>query len=199
METLTLFLELARTFFLIGAFTIGGGYAMLSLIQGEVVLKHAWISAGRFADIVAVSQMTPGPVGINTATYVGYDVLAQATGSPWMGVAGSALSTFALVLPSFLIMLLLVRFYRQFKTSVLYAGTMDFLRPCVAGLIGAAAVLLIVQTGWDGCTPSFSLVRENFPDWKSWVLLVGAYVLARKGVSPVKLILGAGALGLVLF
>ncbi|MBP5397207.1 MAG: chromate transporter [Bacteroidales bacterium] len=199
METLTLLLELALTFFLIGTFTIGGGYAMLSLIQGEVVLKHAWISAGTFADIVAVSQMTPGPVGINTATYVGYDVLVQATGSPWMGIAGSALSTFALMLPSFLIMLLIVRFYRQFKTSTLYAGTMDFLRPCVVGLIGAAAVVLIVHTTWDGCNPTFSLVRDNFPDRKSWVLLGGGYLLARKGVSPIQLILGAGALGLILY
>lgn len=199
METLTLLLELALTFFVIGAFTIGGGSAMLSLIQGEVVLKHAWISAGRFADIVAVSQMTPGPVGINTATYVGYDVVAQATGSPWMGVAGSALATFALVLPSFLIMLLIVHFYRQFRTSTLYGGTMEFLRPCVAGLIGAAAVMLMVQTSWDGCTPSFSLVRDNFPDWKSWVLLLMAYALARKGFSPIKLILGAGVLGLILY
>ena len=90
MDTLMLFLQLFWTFFVIGAFTIGGGYAMLSLIQGEVVTSHQWISESTFTDIVAISQMTPGPIGINTATYVGYDVLNQATGSHLLGIAGSA-------------------------------------------------------------------------------------------------------------
>ena len=74
MEVVVLFLQLAWTFFVIGAFTIGGGYAMLSLIQNQVVVEHPWISEATFTDIVAVSQMTPGPVGINSATYVGYNV-----------------------------------------------------------------------------------------------------------------------------
>ena len=83
---ITLLLQLFWTFFLIGMFTFGGGYAMLSLIQAEVVVKHAWLSESVFADIVAVSQMTPGPIGINTATYVGYDVLYNFTGSHLLGV-----------------------------------------------------------------------------------------------------------------
>ena len=90
MTILILIFQLAWTFFVIGAFTIGGGYAMLSLIQGEVVTAHHWISESTFTDIVAISQMTPGPIGINTATYVGYDVLAGATGSHIAGIAGSA-------------------------------------------------------------------------------------------------------------
>ena len=93
MDTLILFLQLFGTFFLIGAFTIGGGYAMLSLIQGEVVTAHHWISESTFTDIVAISQMTPGPIGINTATYVGYDVLSQATGSHLLGIFGSPSSS----------------------------------------------------------------------------------------------------------
>ena len=168
METLTLFLELFWNFFLIGAFTIGGGYAMLSLIQGEVVTTHHWISEGTFTDIVAISQMTPGPIGINTATYVGYDVLFQATGSHILGVAGSATATLALVIPSFILVLLIVRFYTQFKNSVLFEGVMGWLRPTVVGLIGAAAVILIVDTTWVQGAPVFSIVRDNFPDWKSW-------------------------------
>ena len=98
METLILLLQIAGTFFVIGLFTIGGGYAMLSLIQNEVVAQHAWISESTFTDIVAISQMTPGPIGINTATYVGYDVLSQATGSHLMGVCGSLVATLALVI-----------------------------------------------------------------------------------------------------
>ena len=129
MDTLMLFLELFGTFFLIGAFTIGGGYAMLSLIQAEVVTTHGWISESTFTDIVAISQMTPGPIGINSATYVGYDVLAQATGSHLLGIAGSATATLALVLPSFILVLLIVRFYTKFKSSALFEGVMGWLRP----------------------------------------------------------------------
>ena len=134
MEVLQLIFQLAWTFFVIGAFTIGGGYAMLSLIQNQVVVEHPWISESTFTDIVAVSQMTPGPIGINSATYVGYDVLLNATGSQLLGVCGSLTATLSLMLPSFVIVLLIVRFYERFRTSRLYAGTMDWLKPCVAGL-----------------------------------------------------------------
>ena len=94
MDIVILFGQLAWTFFVIGAFTFGGGYAMLSLIQNQVVVEHPWISESTFTDIVAVSQMTPGPIGINSATYVGYDVLLNATGSQLLGVCGSLTATF---------------------------------------------------------------------------------------------------------
>ena len=200
MTTLYLILQLAWTFFVIGAFTIGGGYAMLSLIQNQVVVEHPWISESAFTDIVAVSQMTPGPIGINSATYVGYEVLFNATGSQWLGVAGSAIATLALILPSFIIMLLIVRFYVKFRSSRLYAGTMDWLKPAVAGLIGAAAIILIIKTTWTGAVPSVRVVSENFPDWKSWVLLGGAFVAGYWGkVNPIYIILGGAVLGLLLY
>jgi len=200
MTTLYLILQLAWTFFVIGAFTIGGGYAMLSLIQNQVVVVHPWISESAFTDIVAVSQMTPGPIGINSATYVGYEVLFNATGSQWLGVAGSAIATLALILPSFIIMLLIVRFYVKFRSSRLYAGTMDWLKPAVAGLIGAAAIILIIKTTWTGGVPSVRVVSENFPDWKSWVLLGGAFVAGYWGkVNPIYIILAGAVLGLLLY
>ena len=197
---LYLMLQLAWTFLVIGTFTIGGGYAMLSLIQNEVVVSHGWISESTFTDIVAVSQMTPGPVGINTATYVGYDVLLNATGSSWMGVLGSLTATLALMLPSFVIMLLIVRFYLKFKRSRLYEGTMGYLKPVVAGLIGAAAVVLIVKTSWSGAAPQFALVRENITDWKSWCLMGGAFAASFWGkTNPIWLILAGAVLGLLLY
>ena len=200
METLTLFLELFWNFFLIGAFTIGGGYAMLSLIQGEVVTTHHWISESTFTDIVAISQMTPGPIGINTATYVGYDVLFQATGSHLLGLAGSATATLALVIPSFILVLLIVRFYTQFKNSVLFEGVMGWLRPTVVGLIGAAAIILVVDTTWVQGAPVFSIVRDNFPDWKSWCLLAAAFAASYWGkVNPILVILGGAVLGLLIY
>ena len=200
METLTLFLELFWNFFLIGAFTIGGGYAMLSLIQGEVVTAHHWISESTFTDIVAISQMTPGPIGINTATYVGYDVLFQATGSHLLGVAGSATATLALVIPSFILVLLIVRFYTRFRSSVLFEGVMGWLRPVVVGLIGAAAIILVVKTTWFQGTPAFSVVRDNFPDWKSWCLLAATFAAAYWGkVNPILVIVGGAVLGLLIY
>ena len=200
METLILIGQLAWTFFIIGAFTIGGGYAMLSLIQNQVVVEHAWISESTFTDIVAISQMTPGPIGINSATYVGYDVLYAATGSHLLGVCGSLTATLSLMLPSFVIMLLIVRFYMKFRTSRLYAGTMAWLKPAVVGLIGAAAVILIIKTTWTGGVPQVRVVAENFPDWKSWVLLGGAIVAGYWGkVNPIYIILAGAVLGLLLY
>ena len=200
METLVLFLQLAWTFFIIGACTIGGGYAMLSLIQNQVVVEHPWISEATFTDIVAVSQMTPGPVGINSATYVGYDVLYNATGSQLLGVCGSLTATLALMIPSFVIMLLIVKFYLRFRSSKLYAGTMDWLKPCVVGLIGAAAVILILKTTWTGGIPQIQVITDNFPDWKSWLLLGGAFAASYWGkVNPIYLILSGAVLGLLLY
>ena len=200
MDIVVLLAQLAWTFFIIGAFTIGGGYAMLSLIQNQVVVAHPWISESTFTDIVAVSQMTPGPVGINSATYVGYDVLFNATGSHLMGVCGSLTATIALMIPSFVIMLLIVRFYQKFKTSRLYAGTMAWLKPVVAGLIGAAALILVFKTSWSGGAPSVQVVADNFPDWKSWVLLGGAFVAGYWGkVNPIYVILAGAVAGLLLY
>lgn len=200
METIGLLLQLAWTFFLIGAFTFGGGYAMLSLIQNQVVVEHAWITESAFTDIVAVSQMTPGPIGINSATYVGYEVLQGATGSHLLGICGSLTATLSIMLPSFILMLLIVRFYEKFKTSTLYAGTMAFVKPAVVGLIGAAAVILILKTTWTGFTPNVQIVADNFPDWKSWVLLGGALAAGYWGkVNPIYLILAGAVLGIILY
>ena len=200
MDVLVLFGQLAWTFFVIGAFTFGGGYAMLSLIQNQVVVEHAWITESAFTDIVAVSQMTPGPIGINSATYVGYEVLQGATGSHLLGICGSITATLAIMLPSFIIMLLIVRFYEKFKTSTLYAGTMAFVKPAVVGLIGAAAVILILKVTWTGVSPSVAVVSDNFPDWKSWVLLGGALAAGYWGkVNPIYLILAGAVLGIIIY
>ena len=200
MEAVGLLLQIALTFFVIGAFTIGGGYAMLSLLQEEVVVTHAWMTEGTFADVVAISQMTPGPIGINAATYVGYDVLFQATGLHWVGIAGSAVATLSLILPSFIIVLLIVKFYTKFRGSTLYEGTMGWLRPTVVGLIAAAAVILVLKVTWAGGVPSFAVVRDNFVDWKSWVLLAAAFAAGMWGrVNPILIIIAGAILGLLLY
>ena len=181
-----IFLELFYTFFVIGMFTIGGGYAMLSLIQNKVVTVHGWIDDTTFTDIVAISQMTPGPIGINSATYIGYEVLAKSGASEFMSILGSFTATFAVVLPSFIIVLLLCKVYERWKEHPIFKGVMAGLKPAVLGLIGTAALSL--------ATP------ENFIDWKSFVICIVAFVaLYFKKLGPFS-VLGIGALvGLVLY
>ena len=116
------FLQLFYTFFKIGLFGFGGGYAMLSMIQGEVVTRYGWLTAQEFTDIVAISQMTPGPIGINSATYVGYTTIADCYGTSY-GILGSIIATFAVVLPSFLLMLTISKFFLKYqKTSFRGSG-----------------------------------------------------------------------------
>ena len=181
-----IFLELFTTFFVIGMFTIGGGYAMLSLIQNEVVTVHGWIDDGTFTDIVAISQMTPGPIGINSATYIGYEVLHTAGASEFMCILGSFTATFAVVLPSFIIVLALCKVYEKWREHYMFQGVMAGLKPAVMGLIGTAALSL--------ATP------ENFIDWKSFVICALAFIaLYFKKIGPFALI-GLGAVaGLILY
>ncbi len=181
-----IYIELFFTFFVIGMFTIGGGYAMLSLIQNEVVAVHGWIDDTTFTDIVAISQMTPGPIGINSATYIGYEVLAGAGASEVLSVLGSFTATFAVVLPSFIIVLLLAKVYNRWKEHPIFKGVLTGLRPAVLGLIGTAALGL--------ATP------ENFIDWKSFVICIAAFAaLYFKKLGPFSII-GLGALvGLVVY
>ena len=181
-----IYIELFMTFFLIGMFTIGGGYAMLSLIQNEVVTVHGWIDEVTFTDIVAISQMTPGPIGINTATYIGYDVLANTGASDFFCVLGSFTATFAVVLPSFIIVLAICKVYDKFRDHHLFQGVMTGLKPATMGLIGTAALGL--------ATP------DNFIDWKSYMLCLAAFTaLFFKKIGPFSAI-GLGALaGLILY
>ena len=181
-----IYLELFWTFFIIGMYTIGGGYAMLSLIQSQVVTEHGWITDTMFTDIVAISQMTPGPIGINSATYIGYEVLANTGASEFMFVLGSFTATFAVVLPSFIIVLAICKAYDKFKEHYLFKGVMTGLKPAVLGLIGTAALGL--------ATP------ENFIDWKSYLLCIAAFIaIFLKKIGPfTALALGALA-GLLLY
>lgn len=181
-----IFIQLFLVFFVIGLFTIGGGYALLSLIQAQVVTVHQWIDEQTFTDIVAISQMTPGPIGINSATYIGYTVLQNSGAPELLCVLGSFTATVAVVLPSFLIVLTICRMYTKVNNSPIFIGMMDALKPVMVGLIGAAAVILI--------TP------DNFPDWKSWVLFAAAFVASLWGkVNPILVIIAGGIAGFFIY
>ena len=137
-----IFLSLFFTFFKIGLFGFGGGYGMLSLIQMETVVKHTWLSSAEFTNIVAISQMTPGPIGINTATYCGYTTAHHAGFGNLMSILASATSTIALILPSFILMILISKlFMKYFKTPAIQ-NIFKGLHPAVVGLLGGATLLL---------------------------------------------------------
>lgn len=173
-----LYLDLFITFFKIGLFTFGGGYAMISLIQTEVVVNKGWVDASTFTDIVAISQMTPGPIGINSATYLGYSV----TGNVW----GSALATVAVTLPSFMIILSIAFLYKQFKKNRWSEAVLKGIKPVVLGLIAAAAILLV--------TP------DNFVDWRSWLIFICAFIASWWGkISSIRVIVLAGILGWIIY
>lgn len=182
-----IYLQLFATFFMIGLFTFGGGAAMLSLIQAQVVSRFGWLTEAQFTDIVAISQCTPGPIGVNCATYTGYEVA---------GVAGSALATFALVLPSFIIFYGIITLYNKYHRTTLFSDVMAGLRPAVAGLIGAAALILMFRVN----LPQISVIPENFGDWTSWAILAASFVAAFFfKVNPIVLIVAGGITGLLIY
>lgn len=189
-----LFLQLFYTFFKIGLFGFGGGYAMLSMIQGEVVNRYGWISASEFTDIVAVSQMTPGPIGINSATYVGYAAIVGAGYPSWVGVIGSATATVAVVLPSFLLMLALSRILLSRKGNGALSAIFTYLRLAVVGLLAAAALLLMDGDNFGTLTgtPVQFIV--------SVILFLASFVAVKKfKVSPIYVIVAAGVIGGVVY
>ena len=165
-----IYLQLFLSFLKIGLFGFGGGLAIFSLIQHEIE-KYGWMTQEEFVDILAISQVTPGPIGINCATYVGY----TATGNVW----GSLLATTAIVIPSLLIMLTICKVYfvisSRFQRNIYFTRTMHMLRLSVLGMIGAAALLLIKPIN----QPSVSFI-----DWRSWVIFVVACIIT---ISPLLL------------
>ena len=193
MSGVVLFLLLFYTFFKIGLFGFGGGYAMLSMIQGEVVTKYQWLTTSQFTDIVAISQMTPGPIGINSATYVGYSAVVNAGYSPAMGVLGSAMATFAVVLPSFILMFTITKILIKYRETDLVDTMFSLLRPTVVGLIAAAALILMTPENFS--TPSIN-------PWQFYIsifLFVAAFVGTQFfKINPIKMTIVCATAGFIL-
>lgn len=174
--------QLLYSFFKIGLFGFGGGLAILSLIENEVE-QMGWMTESEFIDIVAISQVTPGPIGINCATYVGY----SATGSIW----GSVVATFAIILPSLLIMLLICRLYHilstRYQKSPYFRHTLYVLRLLVLGLIASAAMSMVQP--------------ETFIDGYSWIIFgaVATCMLIPKLSRPIPLIILSGMAGYLIY
>ena len=189
-----LFLELFWTFFKIGLFGFGGGYAMLSMIQGEVVTSHHWLTTSQFADIVAISQSTPGPIGINSATYAGYVSVVNEGYSAAMGVVGSLVATVAVVLPSFLLVLLVLSVLRRYWKHPAAKTVFAALRPTVVGLLLAAVLVLMTKDNFG------SPAEDMWQFGISIFLFVTAFVGTQFfKVSPIRMILLCALAGLLLY
>lgn len=200
---MNIYLQLIWAYLKIGLFGFGGGYAMLSLVE-RLVVQPGWISEQMFTDIVAISQMTPGPIGINSATYIGYTAPAHqdpALSAIYWGLLGACLATMAVVVPSFILVLSTSHFIRRHQESGLVKAIFAGLRPVVIGLIASAAILLMNKSNFNPngiswqlwasvaiCATSFCLVYFSFP-WKG----------RKIKIHPISVIIMAGIAGFLLY
>lgn len=181
-----IFLKLCWVFTKIGIFGFGGGYAMLSLIQEEVVDNNGWLTKREFTDLVAISQMTPGPIGINTATYAGYSALEHAGYSTGISVLGAVVATIALCLPSFIMISAISYFFIKFRTNKYFSYSMSGIRPLSIALIAFAALSLTNN--------------ETFIDLLSPIFFIVALVCSvRFRIHPVLILSAAAILGILVY
>ncbi|WMM24256.1 chromate transporter [Tissierella sp. MB52-C2] len=168
--------KLFISFLKIGAFSFGGGYAMLPLIRKEIIDVHGWLTTKEFIDILAVVEMTPGPVAINSATFLGYKV---------GGILGAIAATFAVVLPSIVIILIIAHFLSKFKSSPYVSWAFTGIRPVVLGLITSA---------------SLTVAKDAIIDIKSFVLMaILFYLTSFKKLHPILVIVLAGVVGAFIY
>ena len=186
-----IYLRLILSYLKIGLFGFGGGYAMLSLIEREIV-GPGWITEKTFTDIVAISQMTPGPIGINSATYIGYVAPMQMGFNHILwGILGSVVCTFVVVLPSFLLVAYTSHFISRHKESVAIRGIFMGLRPVVIGLIASAALLLMNAANFGS---------ESMEIILSVLIAVGALLVVMcTKLHPILVIVLSGVAGLILY
>lgn len=188
-----IFFQLFYTFLLIGAFTFGGGYSMIALIQNEVVVRHGWMTSAEFTDLLAVSQMTPGPVGINTATYAGYTAVINAGYPAWAAVCGSLLASFAVIVIPVALVLFVSGWLLRHTDDHRVASVMRVVRLAVVGLIAAAALGLVG-------TESFGSVGLNKQFIVSVLIFAAVFILSwRYKKSPILLIVASGLVGLIVY
>ncbi|MDD2512557.1 MAG: chromate transporter [Proteiniphilum sp.] len=185
MELIDLYIALFVSFFKIGLFGFGGGYAMLPLIQHEVVDAQAWITVADFTDIVAISQTTPGPIAFNSATYIGYSAVTGMGFATGYGVLGSAICTLAVSIPSLILMTLVCAFFFRLNNNPWMRASLSLLKPAIIGLIASAALMLM-----NG---------NNFIDYKSGIIFLGVLAASVKKADPILLILLSGVAGLLFY
>lgn len=180
------YLELFWSFFQIGLFSIGGGYAAMPLIQTQAVDIHQWLSMTEFADIITIAEMTPGPIAVNSATFVGIRVA---------GIPGALVATFGCIAPSCVIVLTLAWLYNKYQDMLLVEGILSGLRPAVVAFIASAGLSILFLALWGG-VPGIADIPSV--DWISLTIFLLAFFCLRKWKpSPIAVMFGAGALGVL--
>lgn len=180
-----IYLQLFWSFIQIGLFSVGGGYAAIALIQSQAVERYAWLTMAEFTDLVTIAEMTPGPVAVNSATFVGIRVA---------GVAGAIVATLGCILPSCVIVTLLAYIYFRYRRVSLMRETLDSLRPAVVALIASAGLTILSTSLFPNGAPSLADM-----DWAGAALFVGAFVALRfKKINPILAMFICGAIYLAL-
>lgn len=180
-----IYLKLFLSFLQIGLFSFGGGYAALPLIQGQVVTEHGWLSMKEFTDLITISQMTPGPIAINSATFVGIKIA---------GIPGALTATLGCILPSCIIVTVLARLYLKYRDMAMLQGILDSLRPAVVALIASAGISILITAFW-GSDAAVVLSKTN---WIMVVIFAGCLVLLKKcRMNPIWVMVLAGVVNTV--
>ena len=178
--------QLFLSFFQIGLFSVGGGYAAMPLIQEQVVTLHGWLDMTGFGDIVAIAEMTPGPIAINAATFVGTQVA---------GLPGAIVATLGCVTPSCIIVLTLAYVYYRFRGLDTVKGILAGLRPAVVAMIGSAGLSLVIQSLWGGA----AMGLQTLDVIALLIFLCAFFVLRKWKLSPIAVMAASGLAGLVLY
>ena len=186
---MTVYLQLLWSFFQVGLFSIGGGYAAVPLIKEQVVEHYGWMTMAQFTDIITISEMTPGPVAINSATFVGMRIA---------GIAGAVIATLGCILPSCVIVLILAYFYFRYQNVSIVQGILGGLRPAVVALIASAGLSILLLAFFGGAEVSFGNIPLDRLDWLAIALFAAALILLRKTkLNPLFIMAGAGILGMI--
>lgn len=186
-----IYLKLFWSFFQIGLFSIGGGYAAMPIIQKQVVDLHYWLNMNEFIDIVTISQMTPGPIAINAATFVGMRI---------SGLLGAVVATVGCVTPSCIIVLTIAYFYYRYQDLWVIQGALKGLRPVVVSLIASAGMAILLTALFNGTVKTWFNINLSQVDFSAAILFIGGFALLRKfKFNPIYIMLGSGAVGLALY
>lgn len=183
-----IYLQLFWSFFQIGLFSIGGGYAALPLIQEQVVDVNPWLNITEFTNLITISQMTPGPIAINSATFVGNRIA---------GIGGSLVATFGCVLPSFIIVLILAKIYFKYKNITIMQGILNGLRPAVVALIASAAASIVITAFWG--EQGFSTNIDDINYIAIGLFLIGFLILRKFKTNPILVMAGSGVAGMIIY
>ena len=180
-----IYLQLFISFLQIGMFSFGGGYAAMPLIQGQVVTGHKWLSMAEFTDLITISQMTPGPIAVNSATFVGMKIA---------GVPSALAATLGCILPSCIIVTLIAKLYLKYRNMAMLQGILTSLRPAVVALIGSAGIAILVNAFW-GSNAKIALANTN---WVMAGIFVVCLILLQKGkMNPIWVMVLAGVMKVV--